>query len=610
MAEIVQQGTFVEELNDKTDSQPERGGKLGLIFLCLTLSAVAVIPFYFFGRPQFGPKQWNLQMPITHDMHLHLEQMKSFYNGLAAGEIYPRWEEDTNRGFGAPTMSYYPPGIYYITSAFYAISHDWIVTLLATHLLLMMAAALSFLFYIRQFVSNKAAAIATFAYIFLPYHLLDQYQRGAMAELLGFVWMPLMLLFGERLFRRKEVEETSDSSATRSMVLLNITGLAAIYGAFLWSHPPTAYQFSLVFGVYVLILALLRREVRGLIFVGFAIALGMLLSAAYLYPAAAEQDFIRHEYVAETWPYHATYIFVHHLPYTTGGVGGFFRLLDSIWIFGMVVILASACLIFALSRRNLSVLLKERLLLWLLTGCFASFMMLKYSAPIGRHIPKIEIGVFTWRMLSITTFVAALFAGFCAHLASDKLTQQKFKRVIFASVSGVISIGAIIFSVVAVAATMVHAPKFIPSDEHVNYAMIPHDALEEPLEMPHLDRVMLIKGNGEVTVENWLPESRSIRAVLKSDDTLFVRTYNFPGWTATVNGQPAIIKTGAYLKEINLDLAAGEYHIQLEYLNTPVRQRGELVTKVAFFIFIVILMIGFGGRVFSRKRLPNPAIRN
>jgi hypothetical protein len=609
VAEIVQH-TYVEEVTDKAKSQAERGGKLSLIFMCLILSVVAVTPFYFFGRPQFGPKQWNLQMPITHDMHLHYEQMKSFYNGLAAGEIYPRWEEDTNRGFGAPTMSYYPPGIYYITSAFYAISHDWLVTLLATHLLLMMAAALAFLFYIRQFVSNKAAAIATIAYIFLPYHLLDQYQRGAMAELLGFVWMPLMLLFGERLFRRNDDEAASNSSLARASVFLNIGGLAASYGAFLWSHPPTAYQFSLVFGVYILILALLRRDLRALIYIGCAIALGVMLSAAYLYPAAAEQDFIRHEYVSETWPYHSTYIFVHHMPYTAGGVGGFFRLLDSIWIFGALVILASGGLIFALSRHKLSALLKERFILWLVMGCLASFMMLKYSAPMGRHIPKIDIGVFTWRMLSITTFVMALFAGLCAHLASDKLTQQKFKRVIFGSLSGFISIGAVIFSIVAVAATMVYAPNFIPSTEHVNYAMIPHNALEEPLEMPHLERVMLIKGKGEVTVEKWLPQSRSIRAELQEDDTLFIRTYDFPGWTATVNGQPATIKTGAYLKEINLDLAAGQYQIQLEYLNTPVRQRGEWVTKTAFFIFIVILIIGVGGRAFSRKRLPNPQAMN
>jgi len=601
VAEMVQQQTYVEDIIKKTDSQSVRGSTFRLIFLCLILSTIATIPFYFFGRPQYGPKQWTLQMPITHDMHLHLEQMKSFYNGLSAGEIYPRWEEDTNRGFGAPTTSYYPPAVYYITSAFYAISHDWIVALLGTHLLMMLASAIAFLFYIRQFVSDKAAAIATTAYIFLPYHLLDQYQRGAMAELLGFIWMPLMLLFGERLFRRREVDDADESWSANSSALLNIGGLAASYGAFLWSHPPTAYQFSLAFGIYMLVLTASRRDLRGLIFVGCGIVLGVLLSAAYMYPAAAEQDLIHHEYVTDTWPYHSTYVFVHHLPYTAAG--GFFRLVDAIWIFGALITIASGILIFAFNRHRLSSLLRERALLWFITGCFASFMMIKYSAFIGRHIPKIDIGVFTWRMLSITTLVAALFAGLCAHIASEKFNGQK--RVLFASLAGFIAFGGIIFSIVAVAPPMVFAPKFIPSEEHVNYATIPFQAPDNPLDLPHLERVILNRNNGEVKVEKWLPESRSIRAVLTDQDTLFIRTFNFPGWTATVNGQPMIIKTGEVLKEINLDLPAGEYQIELNYVNTPVRQRGVRVTQTAFLILLVILLSGFARRRFFGKPFAN-----
>jgi hypothetical protein len=248
-------------------------------------------------------------------------------------------------------------------------------------------------------------------------------------------------------------------------------------------------------------------------------------------------------------------------------------------------------------------LLRERALLWFITGCFASFMMIKYSAFIGRHIPKIDIGVFTWRMLSITTLVAALFAGLCAHIASEKFNGQK--RVLFASLAGFIAFGGIIFSIVAVAPPMVFAPKFIPSEEHVNYATIPFQAPDNPLDLPHLERVILNRNNGEVKVEKWLPESRSIRAVLTDQDTLFIRTFNFPGWTATVNGQPMIIKTGEVLKEINLDLPAGEYQIELNYVNTPVRQRGVRVTQTAFLILLVILLSGFARRRFFGKPFAN-----
>ena len=42
-----------------------------------------------------------------------------------------------------------------------------------------------------------------------------------------------------------------------------------------------------------------------------------------------------------------------------------------------------------------------------LLGLFVSLMMHKISRPLGQHIPKIEIGIFTWRMLAMTTLVTA-----------------------------------------------------------------------------------------------------------------------------------------------------------------------------------------------------------
>ena len=113
------------EANAKLTAENERKTKLLIALLCIGLSAFAVVPFFFMGA-ETGGGTFELRMPTTHDMFLHYDQMRSFYNGLAAGEIYPRWEEDTNRGFGAPTTSYYPPGIYYLTSAFYAVTGDWL----------------------------------------------------------------------------------------------------------------------------------------------------------------------------------------------------------------------------------------------------------------------------------------------------------------------------------------------------------------------------------------------------------------------------------------------------------------------------------------------------
>src|SRR5215467_7957813 len=188
------------------DLKPVRGSHslakhLGVVCFCLLLSGIATVPYFFMGNPydQQDHTRWSLRMPDTHDIFLHYARTFAFYTGLEAGEIYPKWEVETNRGFGAPTTCFYPPGIYYVTSFFYYLVRNWVLSLLWTHLAIMVASAAAIYWYARRSLSRPAALVAMACYIILPYHLIDQYQRGALAELLGFVWMPLILLFIEQM---------------------------------------------------------------------------------------------------------------------------------------------------------------------------------------------------------------------------------------------------------------------------------------------------------------------------------------------------------------------------------------------------------------------------
>ncbi|MFP5263930.1 MAG: hypothetical protein ACLGJB_18770, partial [Blastocatellia bacterium] len=97
-------------MRERAESRIRSG--LLIASICVGLSAVSVVPFFFMGRSEGPGSSLELRMPVTHDMFLHYDQMRSFYEGLRGGEGYPRWEQDTNRGFGGPTTSYYPPAIY------------------------------------------------------------------------------------------------------------------------------------------------------------------------------------------------------------------------------------------------------------------------------------------------------------------------------------------------------------------------------------------------------------------------------------------------------------------------------------------------------------------
>ncbi|MEW6129160.1 MAG: hypothetical protein AB1757_19125 [Acidobacteriota bacterium] len=608
------ESSFIENIEEihlqryleETKPKKRFGPRLKVVLLCLGLSVLTALPFHIMGRRDAQGLFWKIGMPITHDMHLHYEQMKSFYQGLSAGKIYPRWEEDTNLGFGAVTTSYYPPAIYYLTSLFYFLFSNWIIAILLTHLSLMIASGLAMYWYAREYFSVKAASVAMAAYILLPYHLVDQYQRGAIAELLGFIWMPLMMIFADRLMRNRESPFTLNSTT-----LLHMAGLAASYGAFLWSHPPTAFQFSMGFGLYVLLQTYFKKNWRSLIYVGCGIGLGALLSAAYMLPAFLERHFVRSEYIAKTWPYHGTYIFVHDLPYLDGN-RGFFILLDAVWIFSTFVILLCG-IFFIFERKTLNKAFQRQVWSWIAIGCFVSFMMVKPSQFIGKWIPGIEIGVFTWRMLGIATFICALIGGACIHIAGGILRRANFERTAAVFLAGLIFVCGTTLSFFAVIRPMVYAPLFIPEKEHWNFATLPIQAPEFPFEdLPRIDRATLASSynetaNGEVQIEKWQPELRLLRVKLNSSDKLQIRTFNFPGWVASIENREIPIITGKTLGEINLELPPGEYQLRLEFTDTPVRQRAELITIGAFIILIALLAISFINRkIKTQIHCPEP----
>jgi 6-pyruvoyl-tetrahydropterin synthase-like protein len=628
-------GTTTESENPIGEIEPPRKRRrlkrhLALVLLCAGVSAIAVIPFFFMGRSENGERATGLRMPTTHDMFLHYDQMRSFYEGLRAGEVYPRWEADTNRGFGAPTTSYYPPGVYYVTAAMYEATGDWVRGLALTQLLMMMGSGAAMYVYGRRVMSRWAAAAAMMAYVAGPYHLIDQYQRGAIAELMGFIFMPLMMWGAEELMEGKaskariEDEPASESESSESKSseskssesksseseskereasegrrrewgrrMRGIAVLGASYGGFVWTHPPTAYQFSLGIGIYVLMMSVSRREWKGLVRVGLGMMLGLGLAAAYILPAAVEQDFISKEYITTSWPYHNTYVFVHQL-FNYDSYADFFKRIDAMWILGSLVIAiaGTALLMFRREAAGPDSRLRLRVILWIILGCFASFMMHKVSRPIGELIPKIEIGVFTWRMLAITTLVVSLLTGACAQVAIQAMREkQKNTLAVCSSLCMLILIGGALFSVAFVVAPVTRAAIFVPEEEHMNPAMVPTTAAGDIQEWPDdAPPAELAEDNGEAVIERWEPEHRVIRVDLYAKDQLWIRTFNFPGWTATVDGRPAQIRTGEELADIQIDMEPGSHEARLDFLDTPIRRKSEKATIASFVLLIAIII--------------------
>ena len=177
----------------------KRGTGLVVPVLCLGLSVVAVVPFFLMGKSETSSNGFRLRMPVTHDMILHFDQMKSFHAGLSSGEVIPSMGGRHKPRFRRAHHKLLPAGCLLFDVSFICDSRRLDGCAVDRASSDDGGSRGAIYVYARRLMSRPAAIAAMVAYIFLPYHLVDQYQRGAMAELLGFVFMPLMLLFGERL---------------------------------------------------------------------------------------------------------------------------------------------------------------------------------------------------------------------------------------------------------------------------------------------------------------------------------------------------------------------------------------------------------------------------
>ncbi len=577
--------TFADE-TEQSEKPAARRWKtaLAIALACVALTSLAVLPFFVIGEDQkIGC--CGGAMPITHDAWMHYNQMNAFERSLALGIVYPRWDENTH-GYGAPTTSFYPPGIYYLTSTIYFFARDWVKTWAGFYWMTMLASALAIYWYARQRLSRWASMVAMAAYVFAPYHLLNQYQRGAMSEFTSFIWIPLCLLFAERFLTKNAIHrrdvEGAVAAQRKESGWMNFAGLAASFGGFLWTHPPTAYQFVLVFGACVAVPAIRARKWRGLGRIILSLFFGSMLAAAYFYPAIAEQRLVNYDDVARVWPYHSSYVFDFSQKVYDHAGNSFFVRLDRMWAFNLAAILIAAAVLWRFAKAGSRDNVPWRQ--WAAAGLLASFLMTKYSAPLGRLIPKIEIGVFSWRMLALTSFATAMLAG---AIADCGLRIADWWRK---ALSLLILLGTLAMSAWYVVWPMWRGQAFEPKPEHYNYATLPHGA---PRDNPPMPPVQLVSGNGAISIaiaiECWTPEFRQLRVRLDEPGQLQFRTRNFAGWTATVDGNAATIQEGA-VKNIVVDLPAGDHRMTLEFHSTLIRRASNWMTVISFVLLISIVI--------------------
>jgi 6-pyruvoyl-tetrahydropterin synthase related domain len=557
---------------------------LGLL-LALALGAALVAPYFFSHTMLIGGKQEYVPI-LTHDLTNHFFYMDQFQKGVRSGVLYPRWFADANNSYGIAVMNYYPPGFYYTTTLVNAFFNNWHTTLFVLMALMMAAAGLAMYFLARAFFSRAASVGAALVYMLLPYHLLDLYWRGALPEIFGFIFMPLIFYF---------VYKTGSDGALR-----HIAGLGLCYGLHLVTHFPVGVMFSYALAFYAVVWALRAKDWRILARIAIGMSIGLAISAIYWLPAALEMKLV-YEYTQEIFPYHQSYIqpVVNPDPFNS-------IIISSLKLNALLIIIV--WLIYRLSPRPSGTAASSvadvtdearrlQIGLWLLVGGASLFMTTAFSYDIGRWLPKLELTVPPFRWLAVGTLFGALLAG--AGIERLRRSEGFSPRQLWALrvAFGLVVALNLWVSGNGVIGGALKNGSFVPPNDYAESSMTPQDATR-PGQLPDTPLVVIEPPGGSSNILTWKPQRREIRVQLEQPSRVRLKTYNFPGWTARVDGAGVPMASDADGIQV-VEVPAGVHTIDVRFQNTTPRWIGIWLTLLGF---IAVFGLTVVSRVQARRQ--------
>jgi 6-pyruvoyl-tetrahydropterin synthase-like protein len=476
----------------------------------LIVAAVAVavmLPIIFIG------------IPTGADLPNHLRFVQPFYDSIRAGNWHPGWLAESNDGFGDPRFRFYPPGLYYLWIAARVLTGSWYAGGIVTFVFLTVAGALGTYLWARALGSDRTAMLAGILYVLAPFHLNELYQASLLSEYAACGVLPFAFAFTERICRDRK--------------LADVAGLAGSFALLVLTHVPLTVLGSISLGIYVL----LRIE-RTAFFATAArlatgVCLGLAASSFYWITMVAELHWIKGS-GAEPNPY---YDYRLNFLFSPAALAN-----RNTWYANLVGLAMIAFLLPGLLclRRTFQDRAKNRGLMAAAALTLTSFLFTTpLTRPLWAVIPKLSEVQFPWRWLAITSVCGSVLVAASLPKWIETFRMHVRPRELAVAFVFVLSLGFVLKEVIVdcdyinragfetLAADVRGAPSFkdwLPVSAS--------DLLHTDLKRDKVDA-----GSRSVVTERWESERRQFKVAAGPDAEVRVRTYYYPHWQATANGQ-------------------------------------------------------------------------
>jgi hypothetical protein len=500
------------------------------------------------------PAVWALFVPdyFGASDDLHIAWLYELSRSLSMGQFPPRFVPDLSFGFGYPLFNFVFPLPFYIGEIFHKLGLSLVDSVKGVFLLSVPLSMLFMYKFLKEHTGEILALAGAVLYVYTPYRATDIYVRGAIGEIFAFVFPPLIAY---------AVSKISKSKEKRWIGILGI-GVAGL----VMSHNIMAYMFL----PFLALFAIFLRKNLFRVLAGFI--LGALISLYFWLPAITESRLMKYGT--------GNFNFVDHFPTIR-------QLLTPYFGYGASVPGPGDGMSFFMGAVNILLIVSAVILIkkakpviyWsFLVMAISLFLMNFRSTFLWSNVPYLPYFQFPWRFLSLVAFATSILV-----VTFDKFKYGKQIGVLIIVLAIGLNFTAFRPQDFLGRTDAYYLNKYIPvpvaSDEYMK-------TQEEYLRLP----LFTIQRPAQTSPDIGLKASFNL--TLDEDSVFHYYKYNFPGWTAKVDGKETPITTGSPYGQITIDVPKGKHEILIEFKETKFRKILNVISLLAVVLATTIIVKG------------------
>ncbi len=573
------------------------------IALVMALSIIAIAPLL---QPGFF---WG-----AHDARHSVYFLYEFDRSIQERILYPRWSPDITFGYGYPLFNIYSPLAFYLAEGVHLVGLDLVWAIKVIFALAFVLSGVTMYLFVRRLMGSWAGVVAGLVYVYIPYHLSDVYVRGAFAESVALIFLPLILwCFYETVERPR---------------LTPLLGAGLSYAGLVLSHNGLLLLFSPFLGIYLVFLVVSRswEDVRASVSRGLApiplmkaavsrawmplaaLLLGLGLSAIFWLPMAVEFRYVRlDQWLGGYYDYRDdfVYFFQFFSPFWGHGLSRPGPEDDLSFQIGAVPVVLSILSV-AVSGLSKHQPWRRMLLFFQGAAVVIVFLMLAASTPVWEILPIVIFAQFPWRLLALLMPCVAFLAGSIVAVRDDPnerafplATVALAGLVIFASYAyltpqiiepaeGSVSVAAMMRfmqssdQMTGSVAWTHEVPRWSAFAEYaIGEGQAPELKVDlESLPRPRRRLAIDLVGSSSTSQKLWVHAEEGGRIIFN--------IFYYPGWRAYVLHAPdgsietelEVVPHGSVGK-VSVIVPAGEYYLLLRFEDTAVRVAGQVLSSLS-----------------------------